>query len=87
MVALLTHAMFFFPLREVHTAASFWAIMGASAGTSDSFLPYVAMKVTGGLIFIMFAVFVLTVFINMSNSKSVYYPKKKVLNGDCSKHT
>lgn len=32
LVAFLTHGMFFFPMREVHTAVPFWAIMGAVAG-------------------------------------------------------
>ena len=37
MVAFVTHAIFFFPFREVHTAVPFWAIMGAmTMGTAQA---------------------------------------------------
>jgi O-antigen ligase len=38
LVAFLIHACFFFPFREVHTAAPFWAIMGSMAGGTVSII-------------------------------------------------
>jgi O-antigen ligase len=36
LIAFLIHACFFFPFREVHTAAPFWVIMGSMAGGTIS---------------------------------------------------
>lgn len=77
-IAFMLHSLFFYPFREVHTAAPFWAIMGAaSAGINSNILPLVVLKTVSALSMIFIFVFVLTVFINLINVKTIYIPLKK----------
>ncbi|MHB8109768.1 MAG: O-antigen ligase family protein [Syntrophorhabdaceae bacterium] len=43
MIGFVIHSLFFFPFREVHTAAPFWALMGtmAAGGTAPVFSPVI----------------------------------------------
>jgi hypothetical protein len=55
LVAFTVCACFFFPLREVHTAAPFWAVMGSSAGgiLTPVFLPPIVIILVCAIIIAM----------------------------------
>jgi hypothetical protein len=85
-VAFLVHALFFYPFREVHTAAPFWVMLGTIAPVTDSIYPIIILKLVSALAIMFVFLFVFAVYGNLINSKSVF-PKKKVIYGDCAKHT
>ncbi len=59
--AVFVSGLFFFPLREVHTAAPFWAMMGAFCASGGDWSSWI-LRGTGIAALLMVAVFVWTVF-------------------------
>jgi hypothetical protein len=59
-------SMFFYPFREVHTAAPFWAMLGAAAGFSYAPASTAVLQVVGMGVVFGIMVFVFTVFGNLA---------------------
>jgi len=71
--------LFFFPLREVHTAAPFWVVMGAASTGSVIVIP--VFKIVAVLSIIFVCMFVFQVFCNLmewdlARMKSAVQPKE-----------
>ena len=62
LLAVFVSGLFFFPLREVHTAAPFWAMMGAFCASGGDWSSWWILRGTGIAALLMVAVFVWTVF-------------------------
>lgn len=68
LVCFLIHGMVFFPLREVHTAAPFWAIMGSAATPVYNNSMWI-LKGVSVLAIVFVLIFIFTVFTNLVNHK------------------
>lgn len=68
-VAFMIHSMFFYPLREIHTALPFWAIMGTSALPNSNALAMPVLKISSILSILFIIIFTFTVFYNLATYK------------------
>jgi hypothetical protein len=64
-VAYFIVAMFFYPLREVHTATPFWAMAGAAAGMSSIPASPFILQAVGICVVFAIMIFVFTIFENL----------------------
>lgn len=69
--------MFFYPFREVHTAAPFWSLLGSGAGISLS-SSFLLLKIIGILVILTIMIFVFTVFCNLMDWKVSELKKSEV---------
>jgi hypothetical protein len=69
LIAFVIAGMFFYPLREVHTAVPFWIIMGSSASTTNGIAPMYILRGISMLSIFFIMIFVFVVFSNLLNHK------------------
>jgi len=69
LIAFAIHSLVFYPLREVHTAAPFWAIMGASAAPVYNAVPMYVLRSISIIAVSFILIFVFTVFSNLVKIK------------------